>query len=35
MVAAPVRMPEPYAELKGSIYEVQSLLENPLYAKNQ
>ena len=35
MVAAPVRMPEPYAELKGSIYEVQSLLDNPLYAKGQ
>lgn len=33
MVAAPVRMPEPYSEKKGSIYEVQSLLENPLYAK--
>ena len=32
MVAAPVRMPEPYAELKGSIYEVQSLLDDPLYA---
>lgn len=35
MVAAPVRMPEPYSEKKGSIYEVQSLLENPLYAKQQ
>ena len=35
MVAAPVRMPEPYAELKGSIYEVQSLLENPLYTERQ
>jgi ectoine hydroxylase-related dioxygenase (phytanoyl-CoA dioxygenase family) len=32
MVAAPVRMPEPYSELKGSIYEVQSLLDDPLYA---
>ena len=35
MVAAPVRMPEPYAELKGSIYEVQSLLDDPLYANKE
>ncbi len=33
MVDVPVRMPEPYAEKKGSIYEVQSLLENPMFAK--
>lgn len=33
MVAAPVRMPLPYAERRGSIYEVQSLLDNPLLAK--
>jgi phytanoyl-CoA hydroxylase len=30
MVAAPVRIPMPYAERRGSIYEVQSLLDNPL-----
>ena len=29
----PVRMPLPHAARKGSIYEVQSLLENPVFAK--
>ncbi len=31
--ALPVRMPLPHAARKGSIYEVQSLLENPVFAK--
>ena len=31
IVSTPVRMPEPYSEKKGSIYEVQSLLDNPLF----
>ena len=35
IVSIPVRMPEPYAEKKGSIYELQSLLENPLYGKKE
>jgi hypothetical protein len=30
MTDAPVRMPRPYAERGGSIYEVQSLMENPI-----
>ena len=32
MEPAPVRMPLPYAARKGSIYEVQSLLEDPVFA---
>ncbi|MCE2402960.1 phytanoyl-CoA dioxygenase family protein [Candidatus Poribacteria bacterium] len=35
IVPTPVRMPEPYSEKKGSIYEVQSLLENPMYGNKQ
>ena len=31
IVSTPVRIPEPYSEKKGSIYEVQSLLDNPLF----
>jgi ectoine hydroxylase-related dioxygenase (phytanoyl-CoA dioxygenase family) len=30
VTAAPVRIPRPYAERGGSIYEVQSLMENPI-----
>ncbi len=33
IVPTPVRMPEPYSEKKGSIYEVQTLLENPMFGK--
>lgn len=33
MVSVPVRMPQPYGPRGGSIYEVQSLLENPIFAK--
>lgn len=35
VVSTPVRMPEPYSDKKGSIYEVQSILENPLFSKTQ
>ena len=35
MTDLPVRMPLPYSERKGSIYEVQSLLEQPIFAKRQ
>ncbi|MDE0300291.1 MAG: phytanoyl-CoA dioxygenase family protein [Candidatus Poribacteria bacterium] len=31
--SAPVRMPLPHGDRKGSIYEVQSLLDNPVFAK--
>lgn len=31
IVSTPVRMPEPYSEKKGSIYEVQSLLEKRVF----
>lgn len=34
IVSTPVRMPEPYSDKKGSIYEVQTLLENPMFSKN-
>ena len=30
--AVPVRMPQPYAPRGGSIYEVQSLLDKPMFA---
>jgi len=33
IVSVPVRMPFPHTERKGSIYEVQSLLDNPIFAK--
>ena len=35
IVSTPVRMPQPYSEKTGSIYEVQSILENPVYGKKQ
>ena len=35
IVSTPVRMPQPYSEKKGSIYEVQSILENPMYGKKE
>lgn len=35
IVSTPVRMPEPYSDKKGSIYEVQSILENPIFGKTQ
>ena len=35
IVPTPVRIPEPYADKKGSIYELQTLLENPLYTNKQ
>ena len=34
VTAAPVRIPRPYAERGGSIYEVQSLMENPILRGN-
>ena len=34
IVSTPVRMPEPYSDKKGSIYEVQTLLENPKFGNN-
>jgi ectoine hydroxylase-related dioxygenase (phytanoyl-CoA dioxygenase family) len=33
IVSVPVRMPLPHAAPKGSIYEVQSLLDDPIFAK--
>lgn len=33
MTSCPIRIPLPYAEKGGSIYEVQSLLDNKLFAK--
>lgn len=35
VIAAPVRIPQPYAERRGSIYEVQSLLDNPIFANKK
>ena len=35
MVAAPVRIAMPYAERTGSIYEIQTLLENPIFRKRK
>jgi ectoine hydroxylase-related dioxygenase (phytanoyl-CoA dioxygenase family) len=35
LTPVPVRMPLPPAERGGSIYEVQTLLENPTYLKKQ
>jgi ectoine hydroxylase-related dioxygenase (phytanoyl-CoA dioxygenase family) len=35
MKEAPVRMPIPYGERKGSIYEVQTLLEKPIFGKRR
>ena len=35
VVPAPIRIPQPYAGRGGSIYEVQTLLENPIFAKKK
>ena len=35
VVPAPIRIPQPYAEKTGSIYEVQTLLDNPIFAEKK
>ena len=35
VVPAPIRIPQPYAEKTGSIYEVQTLLDNPIFAQQK
>jgi ectoine hydroxylase-related dioxygenase (phytanoyl-CoA dioxygenase family) len=35
VVPAPIRIPQPQAERKGSIYEVQTLLESPIFAQRK
>jgi len=35
IVSTPIRMPQPYSDKKGSIYEVQSILENPMYGNKE
>ena len=35
VVPAPIRIPQPYAGRGGSIYEVQTLLENPIFAEKK
>ena len=35
VVPAPIRIPQPYAEKTGSIYEVQTLLDNPVFAEKK
>ena len=35
MIDLPIRIPRPYGEKEGSIYEVQSLMEEPLFQHNR